>query len=134
MSTSRQQPSARSRGRERRTAVITGAHVIVFSPAADEVRAFLGDKLGFPGVDAGGGWPILALPPAELAVHPDDRPRHELYLMCDDLDATLAELAEAGVRAAAPITEQAWGRLTVLTLPDGSDIGLYEPRHARPAH
>lgn len=113
--------------------MITGAHVIVFSPAADEVRAFLRDTLGFRGVDAGGGWPIFTLPPAELAVHPEDRPRHELYLMCDDLEATVAVLADKGVRVAAPITEQAWGRLTALALPDGSEIGLYEPRHARPA-
>ena len=114
--------------------MITGAHVILFSPAAHEVRAFLGDKLGFAGVDAGGGWTIFALPPAELAVHPDDGPRHELYLMCDGLEATVAELTGAGVRVVAPISEQAWGRLTRLALPDGSELGLYEPRHARPAH
>jgi catechol 2,3-dioxygenase-like lactoylglutathione lyase family enzyme len=114
--------------------MITGAHVVLFSPAADEVRAFLGDKLGLRGADAGGGWLIFALPPAELAVHPGDRPRHELYLMCDDLEATLAELTRDGVRIVAPITEQAWGRLTRFALPDGSEMALYEPRHARPPH
>ncbi|HYT39769.1 MAG TPA: extradiol dioxygenase [Acidimicrobiia bacterium] len=109
--------------------MITGAHAIIYSPAADEVRAFLRDVLEFASVDAGGGWLIFALPPAELAVHPTDgEGQHELFLMCDDIDATIAELSAKGVECQ-PVTEQRWGLLTSLTLPGGGGLGLYQPRH-----
>ncbi len=111
--------------------MISGIHAIVFSAAPDEVRAFLRDVLGFPSVDAGAGWPIFGLPPAELAVHPGDATRHELFLMCDDLDATIAALTAKGVATGA-IVERDWGRLSSIALPDGSELGLYEPRHPRP--
>jgi hypothetical protein len=113
--------------------MISGVHAIVFSPAAEEVRAFFRDTLGLASVDAGGGWPIFALPPAELAVHPGDDARHELYLMADDLDATVARLAERGVSLATPITRQSWGRVSAIRLAGGTEIGLYEPSHRRPA-
>jgi hypothetical protein len=110
--------------------MITGAHAIIYSDAADEVRAFLRDSLGFASVDAGGGWLIFALPPAEVAVHPTDgEGRHELYLMCDDIDATMAELTAKGVEVS-PVSDQGWGRLTWLTLPGGGRLGLYQPQHA----
>jgi catechol 2,3-dioxygenase-like lactoylglutathione lyase family enzyme len=110
--------------------MITGAHTIIWSPAADEVRAFLGDVLGFPSVDAGGGWPIFALPPAEVAVHPaDGGTRHELYLMCDDIEATLAELKAKGAEVIGPVSDQGWGLITSLRLPGGAELGIYEPRH-----
>ncbi len=111
--------------------MISGIHAIVFSPAADEVRSFFRDILALPSVDAGSGWLIFALPPAELAVHPDESPRHELYLMTDDLDATVAALATHCVEAGA-IEEQRWGRVTTIALPGGTAIGLYEPHHPRP--
>ena len=114
--------------------MLSGVHVILYSPAAEAVRGFIRDVLGFEGVDAGDGWLIVALPPAELAVHPAERPGHELMLMTDDLDATLAVLAGKGVLPAKPITAQRWGRLTAIALPDGSELGLYEPNHPRPAH
>ncbi|HKT04432.1 MAG TPA: extradiol dioxygenase [Rugosimonospora sp.] len=110
--------------------MITGAHAIIYSEAADEVRAFLRDVLGFGSVDAGGGWLVFALPPAEVAVHPTEgESRHELYLMCDDIDATIAELAAKGVETQ-PVTVQRWGRLTSLVLPGGAQLGLYQPTHA----
>jgi predicted enzyme related to lactoylglutathione lyase len=113
--------------------VITGMHAIVFSPEAEKVRAFFGDVLGLSSVDAGGGWLIFALPPAELAVHPaDGDARHELYLMCDSIDATLAELREKGVEVAQGVTDQGWGLLATIRLPDGSEFPLYEPRHPSP--
>jgi catechol 2,3-dioxygenase-like lactoylglutathione lyase family enzyme len=112
--------------------MISGVHVVVFSPAAEEARAFFRDVLGLGHVDAGGGWPIFALPPADLAVHPADAPRHEVYLLCDDLDATVAALAAKGVGLAGPITEQAWGRATSVAVGDGSAVGLYQATHARP--
>ena len=112
--------------------MISGVHAILFSPRADAVRAFLRDVLGLPHVDAGEGWLIFALPPAELAIHPADAPRHEVYLLTDDLDATVTMLAAKGVGLAEPISQQSWGRLTALALPDGSTLGLYQPSHPRP--
>jgi predicted enzyme related to lactoylglutathione lyase len=110
--------------------VITGIHAIVFSPQAEQVRAFFRDVLGLSSVDAGGGWPIFALPPAELAVHPaDGNTRHELYLMCDDINATLAELRGKGVDVAKDVTDQGWGLLAAIRLPDGSELPVYQPRH-----
>jgi catechol 2,3-dioxygenase-like lactoylglutathione lyase family enzyme len=111
--------------------VISAAHVILYSQDADADRAFLKDVLGFPDVDAGGGWLIFALPPAELAVHPTDgSPQHELFLICDDLDATMQTLADQGVQLSQPPTEQRWGKSTAVRLPGGGEIGLYQPYHA----
>ena len=112
--------------------MISGVHAIVFSEAPDQMRAFFRDTLGLEHVDAGGGWLVFALPPAELAVHPGEASRHELYLMCDDLELTVAELVDKGVRPVGPVREQVWGRVTTLALPDGSEIGLYQPTHPRP--
>jgi catechol 2,3-dioxygenase-like lactoylglutathione lyase family enzyme len=112
--------------------MITGAHAILFSPDAEGVRAFLADTLGFPSVDAGGGWLIFALPPAELAAHPAQAPGHELYLMCDDVHATVEELEAKGVEFASPITDEGFGLMTSVRLPGGGELGLYEPRHPVP--
>jgi predicted enzyme related to lactoylglutathione lyase len=113
--------------------VITGLHAIVFSPEAEKVRTFFGNVLGFSSVDAGGGWLIFAMPPAELAVHPADGDgRHELYLMCDDIHATLAELRNKGVEVARDVADQGWGLLAAIRLPDGSEFPIYEPRHPSP--
>jgi predicted enzyme related to lactoylglutathione lyase len=116
--------------------VITGVHAVVFSADAEPVRRFLADVVGLPSVDAGGGWPIFALPPAELAVHPADQAgqggRHQLFLMCDDIRATLAQLAAEGVEVTQEITEQRWGLVSAIRLPDGSDLPIYEPRHRSP--
>jgi catechol 2,3-dioxygenase-like lactoylglutathione lyase family enzyme len=113
--------------------VITGAHAIVYSLDADADRAFFRDVLGFPSVDAGGGWLIFALPPAELAAHPADAGgRHELYLMCDEIESTVAELQAKGVEFTAPVSDEGFGLLTSLKLPGGGELGLYEPRHPIP--
>ena len=110
--------------------MITGVHAIVFSPEAEKVRAFFADVLDLPSVDAGDGWLIFALPPAELAVHPaDGATRHELYLMCDDIGATLADLRGKGVEVAQDVSDQGWGLLASVRLPDGSEFPLYQPRH-----
>jgi hypothetical protein len=113
--------------------VIDGVHAIVFSPQAAQVREFFTDVLGWPSEDAGGGWPIFAMPPAELAVHPAEGSSHQLYLMCDDIEATLAELRAKGVQAG-EVSDQGWGLLAALRLPDGSELPIYQPRHARPPH
>lgn len=113
--------------------MITGMHAIVFSPEAEKVRAFFGDVLGLSSVDAGGGWLIFAMPPAELAVHPADGDgRHELYLMCDNIHVTLAELKDKGVELARDVADQGWGLLAAIRLPDGSEFPIYEPRHPSP--
>jgi catechol 2,3-dioxygenase-like lactoylglutathione lyase family enzyme len=112
--------------------MISGAHVIVYSRDADADRAFLRDVLGFTHVDAGNGWLIFGLPPAEIAVHPSDRnDLHQLYLMCDDVRALIVTLAGKKV-ACGPVVDRGWGLLTDLHLPGGGVIGLYQPRHPRP--
>jgi hypothetical protein len=112
--------------------VITGAHSIIYSADAEGVRAFFRDVLELPSVDAGGGWLIFALPPAELAAHPGDGTgRHALYLTCDDVHATVRELEGKGV-SCGPVHEERWGLVTSIMLPGGAEVGLYEPRHPRP--
>ncbi|HEY6389827.1 MAG TPA: hypothetical protein VIX89_01040, partial [Bryobacteraceae bacterium] len=112
-----------------REAMISGAHVIVYSKDADADRAFFRDVLGFPSVDAGHGWLIFALPPAEAAFHPaDENGRHELYLMCDDLKAETAALAKKGV-VCSEVQEARWGSITQIHLPGGAEVGLYQPKH-----
>lgn len=113
--------------------MITGVHAIVYSGDAERVRTFMRDVLDLPSVDAGGGWLIFALPPAELAAHPTDRdPHHELFLMCDDIRATVEELKGKGVEFIRGITEERWGLTTALAIPGGGELGLYEPRHPSP--
>jgi predicted enzyme related to lactoylglutathione lyase len=115
--------------------VITGTHAIVYAEDAERARAFMRDVLGWPNVDAHDGWLIFKLPPAELGVHPGDAAtgapsgHHELFLMCDDLEATVAELEARGVEFTTPIENQGFGRLTRLRIPGGGEIGLYQPRH-----
>jgi catechol 2,3-dioxygenase-like lactoylglutathione lyase family enzyme len=111
--------------------MITGLHAILYSPDADKVRTFLRDVLGLKSVDAGHGWLIFAAPPAELAAHPtekDEKPHHELYLMCDDLKTTMQELTGKGVQCGA-VTEVRWGSITSIPLPGGGTLGLYQPKH-----
>lgn len=109
--------------------VIFGAHVIVYSKDAAADRAFMRDVLGFSSVDAGHGWLIFALPPGEVAVHPAEaNNRHELYLMCDDLKAEVADLVEKGVQCS-EVLEERWGSITKIRLPGGGEIGLYQPKH-----
>jgi hypothetical protein len=109
--------------------MISGAHVILYSRDAEADRNFLRDVLGFGSVDAGHGWLIFALPPAEVAVHPADQgEHHELYLMCGDLKAEIAELQKKSVRCSA-VHEERWGAITTIRLPGGGDIGLYQPKH-----
>jgi catechol 2,3-dioxygenase-like lactoylglutathione lyase family enzyme len=113
--------------------MITGAHMIVFSRDAEADRAFFRDVLGFDSVDAGGGWLIFRLPPAELAVHPDETGgRQALYLMCDDVHATVEQLKAAGVQIARDVTDEGFGLLTAIRLPGGGELGLYQPRHPSP--
>ncbi|HEV3154374.1 MAG TPA: hypothetical protein VGZ02_11260 [Candidatus Baltobacteraceae bacterium] len=112
--------------------MITGIHAIVYSRHAEKIREFFAGVLQFQSVDAGGGWPIFAAPPTEIAVHPtDDAPEHELYLICDDVHAMVAKLAENGIESS-DIVDRGWGLLTALTLPGGETIGLYEARHPSP--
>ena len=109
--------------------MITGAHVVVHSKDPEADRAFFRDVLKFSAVDAGHGWLIFALPPAEAAFHPSEvNDEHQLYLMCDDLKSTMESLKRNKVKFGL-LTEQSWGTLTQLTLPGGGRIGLYQPTH-----
>jgi hypothetical protein len=113
--------------------VITGVHAIIFTHDAEADRGFFRDVLELPAVDAGGGWLIFALPPAELAAHPtDEHAHHELYLMCEDVRATVDELTEKGIEFTREIGDEGFGLMTTLRLPGGSELALYEPRHPSP--
>lgn len=115
--------------------MVTGAHVIIGSSDADADRAFLRDVLELGSIDVGDGWLIFALPPAEAAIHPGKDSRHELYLTCDDVDATAAELRRRGAEVSTEILEQPWGRLAYITLPGGGMLPIYQPKHpSPPAH
>jgi ketosteroid isomerase-like protein len=109
---------------------IIGLHGILYSRHAERLRAVLGGALAFRSVDAGGGWPIYAMPPAELAVHPHDgEAHHEVYFMCDDADATRAAFVAAGLDVS-EISDQRWGRLMQVTIAPGESLGVYQPLHA----
>lgn len=112
--------------------MIHGAHVIIYSKDSEADRAFFRDVLKYDFVDAGHGWLIFALPPAEVAVHPsEDNDVHELFLMCDDIQALIVEMKQKEVTCS-PIDEQRWGSITRLTLPGGGKLGVYQPKHASP--
>jgi hypothetical protein len=108
---------------------VTGLHALIYTPAADDLRALLADAFGFSHVDAGEGWLIYALPPAELGVHPGSEPRYELSLMCDDITRTMSDLRERGVTFDAEPEERDWGTAVTMILPGGVAMLLYEPRH-----
>lgn len=110
--------------------MINGIHALIYTQDADSVRALFRDVLKLPTVDAGHGWLIFALPPAELGIHPtEEKGHHELYLMCDDLEATVQELKDKGVNLARPVHDAGWGLVTALQLPGGGELGLYQPKH-----
>jgi predicted enzyme related to lactoylglutathione lyase len=110
--------------------MINGVHAIVYTRDAEALRAFLRDVLDLPHVDAGGGWLIFALPPGEIAAHTtDEAGRHELYFMCDDIEATVKELEGKGVELTGPVSDEGFGLMTAMKVPGGGEIGLYEPRH-----
>ena len=117
--------------------VIAGAHTIIFAEDAEAARAFFRDVIGFPYVDAHGGWLIFALPPSELALHPGpgwsgQTGQHELFFMCHDVESTVAELEEKGVEFVQPITDEGFGLLTKFKVPGAGEVGLYEPKHPSP--
>lgn len=113
--------------------MINGAHSVIYSKNPEADRAFLRDVLGLPNVDVGDGWLIFGLPPAELAIHPSEKNDvHELYLMCDDVEAVVARMGEKDVRCK-PVQDLGWGLLTSVALPGGGELGIYQPRHERPA-
>ncbi len=112
--------------------MISGVHTIIYSTAPEKDRAFFRDVLKLPHVDVGDGWLIFGLPPSEVALHPDyEGGSHELYLMCENINDFVAEMARHGF-ACESVRDQGWGLLTQLTLPSGAQLGVYQPRHARP--
>jgi len=112
--------------------MINGAHVIIYSADAEKDRAFFRDVLSLGHVDVGGGWLIFGLPPSELAVHPaSGNGTHELYLMCDDVNAFIAKMQARGIECSA-VESLGWGMRTQIRLPGGGQLAVYQPRHARP--
>jgi len=112
--------------------MLKGAHLIVYSKDCEADRAFFRDVLQYRSVDAGHGWLIFALPPAELALHPSEQnDLHELFFMCDHIQAFIAAMTERKVECT-PVEEQRWGSITRMTLPGGGRIGVYQPKHASP--
>lgn len=113
--------------------IIIGAHSIIYSANPDADRAFFRDVLKLPNIDVGGGWLIYGLPPAEVAVHPADKNnKHELYLMCDDVEAFIGEMKKRNISCGS-VQDEGWGLLTQVMLPGGGKLGVYQPRHQRPA-
>ncbi|MEP6729536.1 MAG: extradiol dioxygenase [bacterium] len=109
--------------------MITGMHALLYSSDPDATRTFFRDVLKMQSVDAGRGWLIFAMPPAELAIHPtDEEHAPDMYLMCDNLESTLAEL-QPHIEVTRSVSEQRWGKLTAIRIPGGVEVGLYEPRH-----
>lgn len=108
---------------------INGAHVLLYSAQPEELRAILSEVFDWPSVDAGGGWLIFTLPPAEIAVHPAEQPAYELTLMCDDLAATMQRLTDRRVRFDGEPVDEGWGLVTTMILPGELRMLLYEPRH-----
>ena len=112
--------------------MINGAHIVVYSKNPEADRAFFRDALGFPAIDAGHGWLIFAMPPLEAAFHDSDKnDQHELFLLCDDIAATVKDLKSKNVKVS-NVSEQRWGKLAKLHLPGGGKVGIYEPRHPTP--
>ena len=112
--------------------MINGAHVIIYSTDAESDRAFLRDVLGLTNIDVGGGWLIFGLPPSEIAVHPGEaNGKHELFFMCEDINAFVDEMRTHGLHCSG-VSDEGWGLVKELTLPGGGGIGIYQPRHARP--
>ena len=111
---------------------VTGVHLLFFSPEADALRQTLSDAFGWSHVDAGGGWLIFAAPPAEIGVHPGEKPGHEISLTCDDLDATVAELRAKGVTLRGDPENRAFGRAVTAVLPGGVQVLVYQPTHPSP--
>ena len=112
--------------------MITGAHVVIQTTDPEADRSFFKDVFGFDSVDAGHGWLIFRLPAAEVSFPPAGQSRHELYLMCDDLTATISDLERKGVVFKGPIDDLSWGRLAHLELPGGGLLGIYQPKHPVP--
>jgi catechol 2,3-dioxygenase-like lactoylglutathione lyase family enzyme len=117
--------------------MLIAAHLIAFADDADAVRRFFSDVLELPSVDAGDGWLIFAMPPTELAVHPgggwgEREGGQRLFLVCDDIESTVAELKERGVEFTDEITREDWGLMTMLKVPGHGEVGLYQPTHASP--
>ena len=117
--------------------MVIAAHLIAFADDADAARGFLTDVLELPSIDAGDGWLIFAMPPTELAVHPgvgwgEREGAHRLFLVCDDIESTVAELREKGVEFTDEITREDWGLVTMLKVPGHGEVGLYQPTHASP--
>ena len=111
---------------------IIGAHMLIYTPEAEALRATLRDVFGFKYVDAGDGWLIFRMPPSELGIHPSEGPRqtdHAISFMCDDINATVDELRSKGIQIDGGPADHGYGIVVMATLPGGVKVQVYEPRH-----
>jgi hypothetical protein len=128
-------PAAATRPAQENAVAILGTHLLLYTSEPEALRELLRDVFRFPSVDAGDGWLIFAVPPAELGVHPAEGPtpeantRHQVSFMCDDIHATVADLRARGVHVDGEPKDEGWGISVVMTLPGGTNVQLYEPRH-----
>jgi catechol 2,3-dioxygenase-like lactoylglutathione lyase family enzyme len=113
--------------------MIKGVHALFYTPKAEELRAFVRDKLGFPYTDTGDGWLIFDLPEGDLGCHPSDRAFHGISFYCDDIQKTRAELKERGVEFTSDITDEGWGLLTHFRMPGDLEVELYQPKYKKSA-
>jgi predicted enzyme related to lactoylglutathione lyase len=116
--------------------MINAVHTVIHARDSQATRAFFRDVLNLPFADAGQGWLIFALPPGELGIHPTnsetEEGRHQLYLMCDDIQTTVEDLKAKGVEFTRGIDDVGWGLLTAMRIPGAGELSLYQPRHASP--
>jgi hypothetical protein len=114
--------------------MIKGMHGLFYTPNAEELRAFIRDKLGFPYTDTGEGWLIFDLPEGDLGVHPSDRVSHSISFYCDDISNTVEELRLRGVEFTSGISNESWGKLIHFRMPGGVEVELYEPKYKKRTH
>ncbi|HVH14616.1 MAG TPA: VOC family protein, partial [Candidatus Angelobacter sp.] len=111
--------------------LIRGMHGLFYTPNAEEVRAFIRDKLGFAHNDIGEGWLIFDIPEADLGVHPSDAAHHSISFYCDDIHKTVEDLRSRGVEFSSGIADEPWGHLTHFLMPGNLEVELYQPKYEK---
>lgn len=114
--------------------MIKGMHALFYTPKAEEIRAFIRDKLGLPYTDTGGGWLIFDVPEADLGAHPSDKTSHSISFYCDDIKKTVEALEKRGVEFTTGISDEGWGLLTHFRMPGDLTVELYQPKYEKRTH
>ena len=111
--------------------MIKGVHAMFYTPKAEELRAFIRDKLGFPYTDTGDGWLVFDLPAGDMGVHPSEKTSRAISFYCDDIEQTVLQLKARGVEFTTEITDQGWGWLTHFRMPGDLEVELYQPKYTK---